>query len=494
MKRLISLFLILAALSVRAFATVSANTVWEVETGGVDTNGGGFVTGASGTDFSQQAAAQFTLTTATSAGAGSIILEAQAATTMVGNILHITGGPNFIVGWYQITAVSAGVSITVDRPCTSGVGSSGAGKIGGAFATPAGAHAAMILSGSATGVGGNICYIKSGTYTQTTTWTVTLAQNICINFVGYNTTRTLVNTDATRPLLTTATNAVSLITTTAAEAVIWRNLTFTTTAGTKAIALAGVGGVSGDTAPLRFVNCKWSTAFPGIQSTGNGGTTIQHIVYSGCEMTGTSTFAIALASNSLPVVEMYGCNIHACAGGITSTGGVNNILVLDHCLIVDNTDRGIYINTSTSGGIAYCSISNCTIANNTTANFEAATTTGALGAVSLRNNIFYGSAATLKMVTAGLDLDLVAINNAFGGGGATTNYTTGQGDITLSGDPFTSAGTGDYSLNNTAARGALLRGTGYPQTLPAGTTTSRMDVGASQHTESASSQQVSYTY
>ena len=41
---------------------LAAASVVEVRTAGNDTNGGGFVTGASGTDFSQQDAAQCTAT------------------------------------------------------------------------------------------------------------------------------------------------------------------------------------------------------------------------------------------------------------------------------------------------------------------------------------------------------------------------------------------------------------------------------------------------
>ena len=51
---------------------LSANTVLEVRNGGSDTNGGGFVTGAAGTDWSQQDAAQYSVTDGVTAGTTTI--------------------------------------------------------------------------------------------------------------------------------------------------------------------------------------------------------------------------------------------------------------------------------------------------------------------------------------------------------------------------------------------------------------------------------------
>jgi len=232
MKTLL-IFLLLAS---QLCAAISANTVWQVRTDGADTNGGGFVTGASGTDFTDQAAAQYALTGVTTAGADAILLDANAAANMVGNIANIVSGTNFTAGSYEIISVVAGVSITLDRTCTSGAGALGVVNIGGSKLTLADVDDDMI--------GGNICYIKAGTYTVTSTWSLTLNTNLPINFIGFNTTRTFNNTDSTRPLITTATNSTVLITGNAAQNVIFKNLEFTTTAGTKVAALANVTAAS----------------------------------------------------------------------------------------------------------------------------------------------------------------------------------------------------------------------------------------------------------
>ena len=60
-----------------------------------------------------------------------------------------------------------------------------------------------------------------------------------------------------------------------------------------------------------------------------------------------------------------------------------------------------------------------------------------------------------------------------------------SGTVTLSGDPYTGAASGDFRLNNTAGAGASCRGAGigtYTQTAASYTgTVSYPDIGAGQH-------------
>src|SRR3990172_522671 len=89
-----------------------ATTVWEVRTDGNDANGGGFVTGASGTDRSQQAAAQIAYTDLVIGGTTTELTSAAFpfSAAEVGNILNVTGGTGFTTGWYQVVSVAAGVA------------------------------------------------------------------------------------------------------------------------------------------------------------------------------------------------------------------------------------------------------------------------------------------------------------------------------------------------------------------------------------------------
>ncbi len=141
---------------------IAATAVWEIRTTATASNAnGGFYNAAIGTnDYSQQDSAQYNLTGATSSGAGAVILHASAAADMVGNGAHVISGTNFTAGWYEIISVVAGVSITVDRAVTTGIGATGVVNIGGALSLGS-SDDAVFESPSA----GNIMWVKAGTYT-----------------------------------------------------------------------------------------------------------------------------------------------------------------------------------------------------------------------------------------------------------------------------------------------------------------------------------------
>jgi len=139
-----------------------------------------------GHDWSQQAAPQYALTGCTSAGAGAIILNANAATDMVGNILTLVSGTNSIPGRYEVISVVAGVSITVDSNCTSGALAIGVVNVGGSLLLPTDAIWETFIAG-------NRIFIKAdGTYTLTASISISTAVGAManpINVIGYQTTR-----------------------------------------------------------------------------------------------------------------------------------------------------------------------------------------------------------------------------------------------------------------------------------------------------------------
>ena len=179
---------------------MSSAIVYEIRTTATasNANGGGFKTGASGTDFSQQDAAQYNLTGVTTAAADAILLSASAAADMVGNVAHITSGTNFTVGWYEIISVVAGVSITLDRNCTSAAGAGGVVNIGGAMSLASTLDDDLFEAA----VAGNIFYVKAGTYTFGEAISVGAAGGASnpIKIIGYSTTRGDNPTGSTRPV------------------------------------------------------------------------------------------------------------------------------------------------------------------------------------------------------------------------------------------------------------------------------------------------------
>ena len=138
--------------------------VWEVRTSGADTNGGGFKTGASGTDRSQQDGAFATLsvlstvhTTTTQINVS--LVDYTVVAGDVGNVLQVTGG-SATAGFYEITAVDVPNNRwTMDRSVGTAA-QTVIGVMGGALAT-----LTILIDVS---VANNWIYVKSGTYTHAT--------------------------------------------------------------------------------------------------------------------------------------------------------------------------------------------------------------------------------------------------------------------------------------------------------------------------------------
>lgn len=196
MKKIILALLLCTA---PAFAAISANTVWEVRTTGSDTNSGGFVAGASGTDMSQfdnkNAAActscqsstiNISTTDAVTAGTTTVTsATANFSAAIVGNLVYLSGGTGSIAGaWYQVVTFTNVTTIVLDRSTGLSAGTGATINIGGALATFGQLAINMVTS--------NQAYVKAGSgYTSTATntfiGTVTPGQMNAI--LGYGTTR-----------------------------------------------------------------------------------------------------------------------------------------------------------------------------------------------------------------------------------------------------------------------------------------------------------------
>lgn len=121
--------------------TINPTAIWRVRPSGSNANGGGYDPGIAspGTDYSQQNAAHVTFNgttiTATTAGVGATITITgyTPAATDVANAVQISGGTNFIVGFYYIVSTGVG-TWTLDRNCTTGAGSAMTGAMGGGWA------------------------------------------------------------------------------------------------------------------------------------------------------------------------------------------------------------------------------------------------------------------------------------------------------------------------------------------------------------------------
>lgn len=478
-------------------AAITAAMVWECRpTNGSDNNGGGFKAGGTGTDYSQQNAAQYALTGLTTAAANAIILTTSASADMLNNTINITGGTNFLVGIYEITAVSVGVSITVNANCTTAAGAAGTANVGGALQTLAKLAANM--------VGSNKAFVKAEATINTTTGFTFTAASVTpsetvphTHLIGYTTTR-----GDNGQVAVTATSGSSY------------NVILMSNAGwiveginVNCSSLTGVAGIynanaSGGTY-LVVRNCK-------VSNHGTYGIVFRnyYITIHHCEVTGGSSGSVGIYNvNSGQQNFIYNCYVHDNVGiGISVSGSSNEV---SHNVISNNSG-------STNDGILITSGSANIFGNTIYKNGRHGiliSTASQVSSLSIRNNIITdhtaGSAAGIKSSTAALRADPRYDGNFYYNNtsnrvnmddtatNAVDNVSpyTNTLDVLLTASPYTNAAGNDFTLNNTAGGGASVRGKGYPGvggTVYSGipglaSSTGYLDGGVFQHADPASS-------
>ncbi|HEY2253340.1 MAG TPA: right-handed parallel beta-helix repeat-containing protein [Planctomycetaceae bacterium] len=466
--------------------SLSSTAFFEVRPGaGSATNGGGFVPGSSGTDWSQQNAAQYALTNGVATTGNATINTASASADMVGNIVYVAGGTGAITGaWYQILSQVTGTSITLDRSTGLVTGTGVTLNIGGALDLCATAEPLLTA--------GMTLWIKA-TGTQTLTNPINLtaggdATSGPITWQGYHTTRG--DHDGTRPLITTATNSKDLIRSTAGAPInyrVWDNLNFSSTAGTPGNGITGGSGGGG----INFStisHCKISGCNAGIDGDNSAYFAFGNLNIVNVEVTGC---ADAIVNTS--TLKVSGCCIHGNSGyGIKLPSLASTVL---ECIVRDTV---IYANANGIYSLAAVAIANnqgalldidhCAIVGNTNDGIQNAAANGRLSVLSLQNSILYGNGGFGVNITNAAAMIVVNRNNAYGSNasGNRNNLAAGAGDVTLSADPFTAKSSNDFSLNSTAGGGAACKGAGFPGSIPGLVTAGSADIGALQHADPAS--------
>jgi len=311
---------------------LSKNVVWEIRTDGNANNGGGFdstIAGA-GTDYSQQASPQLSLTDIATVSPFTTLTSVTGGFTaaMIGNVIHITSGTNFVAHYYVITGVVNTNTITVDRATALNTGSGGVGRVGGATNT--------VVSHPA--VSGNIVYIRGGTYTVTgQTCTANSTSPDWIRYVGYDTIRG----DKGRPIFDTTTTAFGF----SAQYGSLENIELIGT-GT---AVLSIGGFASFT---HIINCKITNSSvtsgrSGILSSLSSGS----MVILGGEF--KSTVGYAIRTTSTIQTAIVGAYIHNSNTGFSS-GYYSYVFncIFDSCTNgILSAGEGIYIGNTIYGGL-----------------------------------------------------------------------------------------------------------------------------------------------
>lgn len=388
-----------AILTIGAQGAVTYNTVAGCTSDATAT----LSSGTYGVDYSQSNAAIATSSTATSSGAGSVILFAGSTQSMLGNFVHVISGTNFTAGWYEIIAETVGVSITTDRASTTGIGATGVINIGGAgnFNGLEDAYQAMLPAAS-------IVWTKNGSYTLSGAISTANANNTAASpsfWMGFNSVRGDTCVGANRPIIVAGANAVAF-----GVNQYWKNITSTTTTAA-GIVIAGL------------FNCKVTNS---SATTGRIAVTSNTAI--ACEFVSQNGPAIIAASGTLYVT---GCYIHDSDKGIRKTGNTSGILA------------GNILEGNTTSAIEDVGITGSLVYDNTIYGREAKLGTGLQMATTnsnntVINNIFYGLATGINENTGAVNNNRGQYNDFFNNTTDVTNWLKDPTDLAV--DPqFTGA-------------------------------------------------------
>jgi hypothetical protein len=452
---------------------------------------------AYGTDDSQQTSYDYTSSTMSSSNGTNAnplvtITGHTSVPADVGRILQITAGTSWLTGFYEITGIDGSGNVYLDRACGSAATlSSGTGYVGGALATLQDAITTTTFS-TVPAVSGNDVYVKynASAYTlsgsQSCALTVDNSSGRWSRFVGYSTAseRNPWSIPANRPTLQLTSAAYVFTTLTGGER--FQNLIFdsNTTGG------YGYGVASSNVTDI-WINCRDEN----LSISGDTGWSQASGLFDYCEVDATG-------SNNVDCFNGKCWHSYANLSGNTGAGSVG---------FYQNSDGYcVAVGSGTTKGIAYES-GNATVQVNCVASkfeyaFETTTTSTNFSLVKnsvagtcgtfVQGNGSNGVSGTLLLeadaeyncsTIIGTDFQQSNVLGSALTGGTLANI------LQLSVDPFVSDSTGDFSLNNTAGGGALLRGAGIG--IIAGLSPSVPgvpDIGAYQHasTGSATTNQV----
>lgn len=445
--------------------------VWEIRTAGNDTNGGGFKTGASGTDYSQQnsknSGGNNGSTTDAVTNGTTTVTSATASFTagIVGNTIYIAGGSGTLADrWFEVTAFTNSTTITVDRTIAASTGCTM--NIGGALKTPGGLGRIVTVSNQ--NAGGMKAWVKNdGTHSLDTSlaantpggeFSITSLQNFAM--IGYNASRGDNPTGTNRPTIQA----------TGVPAVSFMLQFFADSRSFVANLILDANSKALGSAAIRIEGCLYNVKVTSVGGSSNGvtGGSTADTVAINCE-------SINNGGNGFINVNCTDC----VAKNNTLAGFNGNTLRYVNCIAIGNTLSGFQ-----SAGTIDCF--GCVSYGNTVAGFNltGSTDPGRYINCIAENNGTYGFiTGTTNRMWATMLLNCATYNNTSGATSLDAGVTV-VGSITGSGSFFTNAAGGDFSLNSTAGAGALLIGTGYGTFPPVISTVSLPNVGAVQSNSS----------
>jgi len=395
---------------------ITATTVWEIRTTGLNTNGGGFDNLSPGVsvDYSQQDTPILTRSDfQKGTGANDITTAAGVACftqAMIGNIICIT---TTALHFYQITTVSGDFkTITVDAAVAAGTGKTG--SVGGAYKL-GGANDQVFFTSGTGKTSGNVIHIKAGTYTL-----VSVVQaNVSLILLGYNAARNDNPTGANRPVI----DCTSVYYFSSANILYLHNLIFTG---------SGPNTITHTVTRCYGYNCKFFNTSTTVSnciaySTLNG--SFVHCEFSSVKGTGLAGGRITVNC----------CYFHDGNTGITAAeANIQDCVFTNLSVPATLPPAGINITNASLVYISGCIFYACS-------NGIINTTTISTGAV-IVNNIFSCLTGLTWYSTASTDLNIFDYNCYFCSVADVVNLSKGSNDITA--DPlFMYPLTNDFRLS-----------------------------------------------
>lgn len=426
---------------------LTAAQQWWVRVAGNVLNGAGYdatISGA-GTNYADQDSPQLSLTDFATSGAGSSTLTSATGgftSQMIGNVIRIASGTNFTAGYYAVTSYTNTNTVGLDRsPTPGGAGSGGTGRLGGAAAdliASFGSDPAPTITSPL--VNGNTVWVRgSGVDDQSTP---------DYSYSGY---KAMPNASASARITIRGYNGKPCFGMTASS---WYDGSHYSWVDLKWKVASAIGDklvYSG-----HFRNCIIDQG--GADQQGPNGS------FLGCLIKNTGS--TAAGTNYAGRGSFIGCAVHDIRGYIE----VEDYAVF-YSNVIDSPKHTSYAVLFTGSDT---SVKARPVASNTvygaTGDGMRFSSAAALSALAVLNNILVSNGGYgLNVVGGSADaVAAMADYNAFynNTSGARNNLSAGTHDVTLTGDPFTSAAGDDFTLNSTAGAGAACKDVAYPTTYP----------------------------
>jgi hypothetical protein len=382
---------------------------------------------------------------------------------LVGNVISVNSGTNFTVQRVLVTSTS-GTTATCDKSLGTAAASGGGATLGGALSHSAIFWGMTLVAGMQLFVKYSATPYLFGSSNNVDGGKISFSTGIGVLIMqGYDTTRTIGNTDSNRPIFRANANSITMCSITNNPGLQVLNFVFDNPA-----AHTAVGGFHASSGWTRLSRCK----FDGMTDWAADNTATCSYFEDLEVVNGVSSSNPHLILTAGSIARR--CIVRACTGTAAAMSGQAS---WEDCIVYNVGGVGIALGSN--GASAKRCLVHTTVSHGITA----------ASLTDVEDCIVWGAgtAGTIYGVSLTATSQSARLIRSRLGNNRTADYinlfraelVTGYLHLTV--DPCTNAAGGDFSLNNTTGGGADCRGLAL--TFPGGTTISYPDIGAIQHAD-----------